>query len=124
MARDDHAEAAIWASCGARDEKTDWTRIPSGELHDSMAFLDAEGMRFHLPAYMIGELTGESNHSPVWTLTTFDTLSPERFALLSSVQRTVVRAFLQFVLADPDPACDRPKIQHALDGYWSEPRPI
>jgi hypothetical protein len=123
LALDDYADKATQVACRARDEKEDWSRIPSRSLHDSFAFFDAAGMCFHLPAYMIGELTGDAVHSPAWTLTGSDRLSVDKFSLLSSTQRAVVRSFLKFVLEDPDHALDRDKIQQSLDGLWKAKDP-
>ena len=44
------------------DEKLDWRRISVellNECYSAPFFFDAEGMRFHLPAYLIAELRGE-----------------------------------------------------------------
>lgn len=58
---DDYANSETLARYRAQDEKVDWSRIPASELdscHSSLSFFDAEGMRFHLPAYLIADLEG------------------------------------------------------------------
>jgi hypothetical protein len=124
LALDDYADEAICAACRARDEKNDWSKIPYEELHDSLAFFDSEGMRFHLPAYMVGELSVAAVHSPVWTLTNFDRLPMKGISLLSSVQRDAVRAFLEFVCDNPDHAADRARIRQSLETFWKKSGPL
>src|SRR5688500_17196676 len=58
---DDYADKETCARYRAGDEKEDWTRIPAEELsrcNSSLSFFDAEGMRFHLPAFLVAELQG------------------------------------------------------------------
>jgi hypothetical protein len=44
------------------DEKTEWSRITAEDLNTydcSLAHFDTDGMRFHLPAYLIAEINGQ-----------------------------------------------------------------
>jgi hypothetical protein len=102
------------------DEKEDWSRISPEDLfgYECMSFLDAEGFRFHLPAYMLDELEGNGAGPVVWKLTDFDVLGTGRMELLSREQRQAVIAFLEFMRDDPDHFNDRDEIDAALDSYW------
>ena len=56
---DDYADADVLAQLHTQDERSDWHRLTSDDLlsHQfSITFMDAEGLRFHLPAWMLAEL--------------------------------------------------------------------
>jgi hypothetical protein len=119
---DDYADAATCAVYRANDEKDDWHRIPSEALqhcHSSLHFFDAEGMRFHLPAYLLADLRDDSGIDLDFSLT--QTINYDRFSLLSDIQRRAVRSFLLHLLDDPDYQFGRPQIIRALDDYWTDP---
>jgi len=118
---DDYADDATRAVYRASDEREDWHRLTAEELNfcsSSLSFFDAEGMRFHLPAFLLAELRGEYEcGSVVFHLAqSFH----ENFGLLSPTQRTAIRAFLRFVFDDPDYRSEWPDIFDALHGYWAE----
>ena len=120
---DDYADDKTLAAYRAQDEKDDWSRIPVEKLnqcYSSPSFFDAEGMRFHLPAYLIADLRGEYGFGMTFALThKVDCLS--RYTLLDPAQRAAVRAYLLFMASDDD--FGRRDIRRALDGYWNEPAP-
>ena len=122
---DDYEDAAACARYREGDEKDDWSRIPVAELnrcYSSLSFFDAEGMRFHLPAYLIADIQGTYDFGMAFCLshsTDFDRYD-RYFGLLSSAQRGAVRAFLLHILDDPNYEFDRPDILIALYGYWTD----
>ena len=120
---DDYADAETCAAYRANDEKDDWHRIPAEALqhcNSSLSFFDAEGMRFHLPAYLLADLRDDYGFGMAFCLT--QTSDYDRyFRLLSGAQRRAVRAFLLHILDEPDYQFDRPHILRALDDYWTEP---
>ncbi|GAC1353099.1 MAG: hypothetical protein NVSMB1_22880 [Polyangiales bacterium] len=104
-----------------RDEKDDWTVLSAEELNSansSLSFFDAEGMRFHLPAYLIADLRGDYRHDVVFTLCQA-AVRAERFSLLTGAQRVAVRRYLEFVAKESDHDFDRLDIEQCLAGYWS-----
>lgn len=116
---DDYADQETLARYRAKDEKLDWTRIAVTELnqcHSSLSFFDAEGMRFHLPAYLIADLEGTFNQDIVFHLIYFEHNALSRFELLSPEQRHAVREFL--LLRRSTRPFDRETIDEALSGYW------
>ncbi len=119
---DDYADAETCAAYRANDEKDDWHRLPAEALqrcNSSLSFFDAEGMRFHLPAYLLADLRGDYGFDMAFCLTL--TSDCDRyFRLLSDPQRKAVRGFLLHILDDADYEHDRPHIFHALDGYWTD----
>lgn len=119
---DDYEDEATRKAYRERDEKHDWDRIPVEVLNrcqSSLSFFDAEGMRFHLPAFIIAELNGESDVGCVFHLTHLDDYAMSKLASLSSGQRKAVREFLLFLRDAPDYEFDRPQIERALSEYWN-----
>lgn len=118
---DDYADEVTCAAYREKDEKDDWRRITAEELnrcHSSLSFFDAEGMRFHLPAFLILDLQGGDRMGMTFHLAHAAVVDHTKFDLLSPEQRHSVRSFLLFLLSDPDEEFDHPHIQHALDHYW------
>lgn len=119
---DDYADASACAALRATDEKADWQRIPVNELnrcYSSLSFFDAEGMRFHLPAYLIADLQGTYHQGMAFCLSYLNDYTLAQFALLSATQRTAVSAFLLHLAEDDDEEFERPHILRALDEYWT-----
>lgn len=119
---DDYEDEETCAAWRADDEKEDWSRITSHRLNccnSSLSFLDAEGMRFHLPAYLMADLKGEYGFGMDFTLTHLSDHCIKQFELLSAEQRVAVRDYLEFIRNDPDYQFGRSDIDRALVGYWS-----
>lgn len=119
---DAYADESVIADYRLADEKEDWSRITSEALNvcnSSLSFFDAEGMRFHLPAYLQADLAGTYQHSMAYSLTDIDH-RPDQFALLSPSQRTAIREYLKFIAEEDDYSFERPSILRALDLYWIE----
>jgi hypothetical protein len=121
---DDYADAGTCAAYRAADEKQDWRRIPVAALnacYSSLSFFDAEGMRFHLPAFLIADLDGDYHQELSFLLAFLNDYSIGQFALLSPAQRSAVRAYLRFRLGEENRAFSHPHIVRALDEYWIDP---
>ena len=120
---DDYADEATCAAYREKDEKDDWRRITSENLcrcDSSLSFFDAEGMRFHLPAYLICDLKGEYGMGMDFCLTHMS-VDTAKFNLLSPEQRLCVRFFLLRILHSPEYELSRSDILHALDYCWIWP---
>jgi len=120
---DDYEDTETCASYRANDEKDDWSRIPIDELnscYSSLSFFDAEGMRFHLPAFLIAELNGGYLQDMSFQLAYLNDYSIGQYALLSPAQRKAVRAYLLFILEDESYTFSRPHIVRALNEYWTD----
>lgn len=121
-ALDDYADDATRHACRAKDERHNWEEIPKERLesyNDALCFLDAEGMRFHLPAFLIVELEGPSVSS-IFHLIELDDLKKSKLALLSEEQRKAIREFLLFVVDEPDYEFHRQEIRRAIGEYWRD----
>ncbi len=122
QALDDYAGPERQAECRVDDEKVDWSAIPADKLnscYSSLCFFDAEGMRFHLPAFLIADLEGTFLHGVIFHLCYTENDNLSLFNLLSGDQRAAVQAFLQLYLQrDPD-EIDNSCVQQALETYWA-----
>lgn len=117
---DEYADKATRKAYRKQDEKKDWQRIPLEKFHQEvLCFTDAEGMRYHLPAFMIATLDHGRGYSPVfWLRDSGNPVQRELFALFSKQQREAVLEFLLFINDDPDNELDREEIDAALAGPW------
>jgi hypothetical protein len=82
------------------DEKLDWRLLLSDDLEhcaSSLSFFDAEGMRFHLPAFLIGEIEGSLQNSLSIRFSTEPDFSRSPFNMLNAEQQSVVRDCLAFL---------------------------
>lgn len=121
---DDYDNDATRAAYRANDEKDDWRRIPIETLnhcHRSLSFFDAEGMRFHLPAFLIADLRGDYGMDMAFCLTHRWENFEMQFSLLTAEQRLAVRGYLLHIADDPDSKFGRCDILRALNDYWTEP---
>jgi hypothetical protein len=122
---DDYADDRTLADYRSKDEKHDWSSIPVEDLdrcYSSLSFFDAEGMRFHLPAYLCADLQGALGIADViFHLTYFELQGTSRFENLNDAQRNAVREFLLLRLSDPHYEFDHAEIELALREYWRAP---
>jgi hypothetical protein len=120
---DDYADDRTLASCRAQDEKQDWSAIPVADLdqcYSSLSFFDADGMRFHLPAYLVADLEGSLRTADiVFHLVCSAPGGGSRFETLSLDQREAVRAFILLLLFDAHREFEHPMIEVALRDYWT-----
>jgi len=129
---DDNANPKTLARYRENDEKEDWSRIPASELnecHSSLSFFDAEGMRFHLPAYLIANVEGKLTCEVHFHLTCIDESKRSQLSALNASQRNAVREYLLLMLrlsqSDDEPGLKCwPAIwdiERALSRYWTAP---
>lgn len=116
---DDYAGADQLRALRESDEKFDWQKIPADLLNRCNAapsFLDAEGLRFHLPAFLVAELRGGSHDI-------IDRLIYRCFAdtgfieLLTPQQRHAIIACISFYGAIEQYSYDPKDIQDAILRY-------
>jgi hypothetical protein len=118
---DDYADAKTLADYRAQDEQEDWSRLPVEKLNScssSLSFFDAEGMRFHLPAYLVADLEGTLTQDVIFHLTYTDHDAMSRFEMLSADQREAVRRFILLRFDVAGNSFTAPLLEAALDGYW------
>ncbi len=122
---DDYADAKTRAAYRATDEKTDWRRIPWEELNacfSSLSFFDAEGMRFHLPAYILADLSSNYHATDLaLCLAHLSEYDIGQLALLSTEQRRAVRAYLLHAANYAEEESDRLQFLRIIEDYWTEP---
>ena len=67
---DDYASHAQCQAYRAKDEKLNWQNISINDLNrcnSSPTFFDAQGMLFHLPAFLLASLNGDYLHDLTFT---------------------------------------------------------
>ena len=119
---DDYKSLAECLILRERDEKLDWSKISAKDLNmcnSSLSFFDAQGMHFHLPAFLIADLKDELVIDIIFHLCQIDE-HMQQFVLLNDAQREAVRAYLYWIAKDQDYNLDRDLIVKTLvDGYWA-----
>ena len=127
---DDYGSDQERQAARAKDTDAHWRDVLDEWIEEirgigGMCFLDGEGFRYYLPAYMTWYLKKWNAHSITDAGDTllFCLSSPREDwdfnKLFSSEQKNVIRSFLQFVVEfDEDNHADA---QKALDSCWSEP---
>ncbi len=119
---DDYANAEVLTRLHDQDERTDWHSLTSDDLdsyQSSISFTDGEGMRFHLPAWILAELRDEGIVGLIWSLCRIGPHNEHQFSLLTPEQRSVVRDFLELMRDDPDYTHERAEIDAAIEHIWS-----
>lgn len=120
QAIDDYESTEVQIRNRGRDEKEDWSRLSYDELqrcHSSLSFFDAEGMRFHLPAYIVASL-GNKVDDPIFHLTQLDDYATSRLAALNHAQRQAIVMYLNWCLEQEEYDFEHPAIRRALSEYW------
>ena len=120
---DDREDDATLSAYRAEDEKEDWRRIAAEKLNQcwtSPSFFDAEGMRFHLPAYLVADLRGLYRQDFDIPLTNGGAHQQGIFSLLDAAQRNAVRAYLLFLAADDKNSYLREDLLRNVEAYWSK----
>jgi hypothetical protein len=124
---DDYGTEADRTKARAQDEQIDWRRISEdliGRYSWCLSFFDADGMRFHLPAYMRFALrhykdsASASIDFAIYALGRED----ERFIGFTAPQRAAVRQFLKFITFNGGHHVDRNNARRALDAWGVKER--
>lgn len=120
---DDYMTDEECAKLRSSDEKNDWRNISSDDLNtyfSSLSFFDAEGLRFHLPAFLCADLRGEYEIGLEFHLVDIGELADKQFSLLNSDQRSAVRKYLEVISCSNEYTFSRENIIRAINGYWSD----
>lgn len=120
QAIDDYETEEVQQRNRDRDEKEQWSRLSCKDLqrcHSSLSFFDAEGMRFHVPAYIVASLENQVN-DPLFHLTQLDDYAKSQLTALNPVQRQAIAMYLTWCLEQAEYNFDHPAIRLALRQYW------
>ena len=104
-------------------QQEDWRKIPTTNLNacnSSLSFFDAEGMRFHLPAFICCDLRGEYGLELEFSLTGLGDWKKKKFSLLTSAEKAAVAEYLEFLAEDVDGEFSLDEIRMALDEFWKK----
>ena len=125
IALDDYATDDEQAAARALDTETRWQDVPNLDIENgcfALAFFDAKGFRYYIPAYMIWTLRYYDTSSSASSDFTLYALSPDseynlsRFQLLTPLESAAVCAFLHYMAANDEG--NENDARKALNGYW------
>ncbi len=125
QAIDDYESSEVQAGFRLKDEKENWKLLDSNELqrcYSSLSFFDANGMRFHLPAYIIAELKEEIDDLSIFHLTHLNDYGKTKFTSLNNAQNESIVMFLEWCLQQDEYQFDHLVIAKALSEYWKKSR--
>jgi hypothetical protein len=122
---DDHGPIEAYKAARARDACSDWKAICDEviENHHGVAFLDAQGLVYHLPAYMSFALRNYRTSKTCSIDFTIYALGRkgEYFDLLTASQKAAIRHFLKFMIHHAGRHCDTGHAKKALETIWKVP---
>jgi len=121
QAIDDYESKAHQATARNKDIKDNWQLLTNDDLFhcdSSLSYFDAQGMLFHIPAFITAELNDKLNTGPIYPLTSLAISNPDIFKLLNVSQKRCVVMFLEWCAAQPDYDFEKPDIERALQEYW------
>ena len=125
-AHHDRATPEARAAARRADEKQSWDLISFEDLHRfgecGWGYLDAESLRFHLPAFILADLNDESNGDLPYRLVAASRQRDRVYAILNREQRMAVREFLLNTLSDSFYDPEQPMIRQGVEGFWAVER--
>lgn len=122
QAIDDYESREVQIKNRNRDEKEDWSRISHDDLqrcHSSLSFFDADGMRFHLPAFIIASMDNKVD-DPLFHLTHLDDYAKSKFTTLTHRQTKATVMYLNWCAEQEEFEFELPAIQKALIEFWEK----
>lgn len=121
-AMDDYENEKVQKQARLKDEKDDWRAIPLEDLefyYSSPSFFDADGMRFHLPAYMLSDEYRDNSDTLTFHLTNLNDYGKSQFSSLTNKQRAAVTGYLYWLAEQQDFLEDSEEIRNSISSYWS-----
>jgi len=120
QAIDDYASKEEQKHARSKDEKENWKILKPEVLqkcNSSLSFFDAEGMRFHIPAFIIASIQDDDILDPVFHLSQ---VVDQRFILLDKKQKQAITLYLKWCLTQENYEFDFPHIKRILKTYWEK----
>ena len=109
------------AAARGKDEKEDWGRIEVSALttcQSSLYFFDSEGMRFHLPAFLLADIDSKLSMDLAFHLGGAPS-HPDKFELLNQAQREAVGAFIDYMIEMRESAYMTEEMAAARHSTWA-----
>jgi len=106
-----------------KDEKENWENFTVDTLNrcnSSLSFFDADGMRFHLPAFIISSINNTDMLDPIFHLTHLSPYSKKQLSSLNFIQKKAIMTYLQWCLSNDDYEFEYADIKTALKLYWEK----
>jgi hypothetical protein len=122
---DDYAGPEELSRLRATDEKDDWRNIPAdllGFCNAAPSFLDAKGMRFHTPAFLVADLKGEFDQDFIGRLIDGSYIATDFPQLLTDNQREAIIQCIRFYGSFEFYGSDGDRIDAAIERFRKAPR--
>lgn len=122
QAIDDYETKIVQKRNRRKDEKEDWNRLNYEDLQrcqSSLSFFDADGMRFHLPAFILASLDDKVDDLIIH-LTRLTPYGKSQLTSLNHAQRHAVAIYLHWYLGQETSQSERSVIQKSLSEYWEK----
>jgi hypothetical protein len=130
----DNKDAKNRVAARRLDTDRRWQDVPDKDIEDYyniLSFLDAEGLRYYVPAYMVWALKhlktsgSMSSDSIIYTFVPYLNTGHyerqlERFAIFTTEQNKAICGFLRFMSEHSDGFADEYQASQALTGYWNQ----
>lgn len=120
QAIDDYESQEVQKTQREKDEKINWRSITNEALlscRSSLSFFDADGMRFHLPAFIVGSIRGQID-DPIFHLTHLSDHAKSQLVTLTNAQKNAIIEYLTWCLTEDEFQIDCGNITRALDEFW------
>ncbi len=104
-----------------KDERQSWRVFTKDDLYrysSALSYTDAEGFRFMIPAFMLGDLSCLLDESTLIHLSLVRDDSHDRYSMLNATQLATIINFLELYREDPDSKFHHETIDQALAVFW------
>jgi len=130
----DNKNAKNRAAARRLDTDRRWQDVPDKDVEDYyniLSFLDAEGLRYYAPIYMVWALKHFKTSGSLSFDSIIYTFNPylstghyewqmERFSIFTAEQKMAIGGFLRFMSEDSNGFADEYQASQALTGYWEQ----
>lgn len=119
---DDYEDVDVLKEYRSRDERRDWRRVKRDTLdqcESSLHYLNANGMRFYLPAFLVAEVQGDFDWGLLFHVTNVSCRGQGRFTTLDDAQKGAVKVFLKWCLHQDKYKENKKNIKDAIKMIWS-----
>lgn len=120
---DDYGSAQERSAARQRDMDSHWHDVPGADIeqhYSILSFLDAKGLRYYLPAYMIWTLRNYATSPSATIDSTIYALGFDNshFHIFTPRQSKAIARFLEYMVLYATAFCDSGAASSALDTYW------
>jgi len=121
---DDYCSEQDVIKARKKDIRDDWKKIPDsviGANYSALSFMDNDGLRFAIPAYMRFTLKYFDSSTSASTDSIINALGNSRnWSFLSKIQKTAISHFLEFMVLAGEDYIDSYQASLIYENTWSK----